>query len=151
MLRIETDICGCKTISHGYFRDVWVVNQLGLYGTTEKDTPKTVIKMSRWKRDFAIGELQKDLRDAVVMERLTASPRIIDIYAHCGMAVQVEALPYEVEEVIVPGSGYTKQDKLHDEEDVKPKNDYTATEKLDIALSMAESLADLHGFKDGVM
>jgi hypothetical protein len=85
------------------------------------------------------------------MERLTASPRIIDIFGHCGTAVWVEALPYEVEEVIVPGEGYIEQEELHDAEALNPQNDYTAKEKLEMALVMAESLADLHGFIDGVM
>ena len=30
-------------------------------------------------------------------------------------------------------------------------NSYSVEDKLDIALFMAESLADLHGFHDGVM
>ena len=85
------------------------------------------------------------------MERLTASPRIVDIYGHCGTSVWVEALPYEVEEYIVPNSGYMAQADLKDEEELKPQNQYNPHQKLEMALEMAESLADLHGFEDGVM
>ena len=140
-------------ISHGYYRDVWVVNQMGVAGEkgSHDSTKRTVIKMSRFRSMFSIKDIQKDLRDALVMERLTSSPNIIDIYGHCGTSVQVEALPYEIEEVIVPGTGYIKHDRLHDADEVKPRNDYTAEEKLELALAMAESLADLHGFEDGVM
>ena len=60
-------------------------------------------------------------------------------------------MPNEVEEVIVKGEGLIKQNKLHDEDELKPRNPYTIEEKLDIALAMAESVADLHGFRDGVM
>jgi hypothetical protein len=123
-----------------------VVNQLGL----GKDA-KTVIKMSRYSHGFKIGDFLQGLRDALVMERLTASPRIVDIFAHCGTSVQVEAIPHEVEEVIVPGEGYIEQDRLHDIDEVKPQNDFTVSEKLEMALEMAKSLADLHGFEDGVM
>ena len=58
-------------------------------------------------------------------------------------------MPHELEEIIVPGQGMAKQEDLPDI--VEPKNDYTVEEKLDIALIMAESLADLHGFRDGIM
>lgn len=88
-------------------------------------------------------------RDAVVMERLTSSPRIVDIYGHCATSVHVEPVAYEVEEYVVPGSGYMKQKELKDSHDVDPQNDYTATEKLEMALEMAESIAELHGFKVG--
>jgi len=45
----------------------------------------------------------------------------------------------------------SSQEDLHDEAELKPLNDYTVEEKLEMALTMAESLADLHGFRDGVM
>jgi hypothetical protein len=65
--------------------------------------------------------------------------------------LQRQPLPHEVEEKIVPGKGRIKQNRLHDEHELKPQNHYTIEEKLDLALFMAESLADLHGFRDGVM
>ena len=112
---------------------------------------KSILKISRWKRDYGKDTMFSTLRDATIMERLTSSSRIVDIFGHCGTGVWVEAIPYEVEEVIVPGDGYIKQEDLHDKDDVKPQNDYTPTEKLETALVMAESIADLHGFEGGVM
>jgi len=85
------------------------------------------------------------------MERLSRSPRIVDIYSHCGVSMRVEALPFELEEVVVPGSGYIKQVDLDAEGALHSRNEYTAEEKLDIAIAMAESLADLHGYEGGVM
>jgi hypothetical protein len=110
-----------------------------------------MMKMSRYHFDNKIGLFHSTLRDALIMERLTASPRIVDAYAHCGTTVLVEPIPFEVEEYIVPGEGHIKQEELHDEADVTPLNNFTIEEKLQMALEMAESLADLHGFKDGVM
>jgi hypothetical protein len=130
--------------SHGYYRDVWVVNNFVL-------KEHLVMKRSRYKFEFNIGDFHSTLRDALIMERLTASPRIIDAFAHCGTTVLVEPIPFEVEEYVVPGEGFIKQDELHDEIDVRPMNNFTIEEKLHTALEMAESLADLHGFKDGVM
>jgi hypothetical protein len=131
-------------ISHGYFRDVWVVHQ-------PDKSQKSILKMSRWEHDVDIEGLFSDLKDALIMERLTGSPRIVNMFGHCGTAIWVEAIPYEVEEVIVPGDGYIKQEDLHDTLELNPQNDYTAEEKLDMAIAMAESLADLHGFEGGVM
>jgi hypothetical protein len=130
--------------SHGFYRDVWAIKNWAL-------DESFIMKMSRYDYDNKIGLFHSTLRDAVVMERLTASPRIVNAYAHCGTTVLVEPLPFEVEEYIVPGEGYIKQDELHDEVDVTPLNNFTVEEKLHTALEMAESLADLHGFKDGVM
>ena len=131
-------------ISHGYFRDVWVLNDESL-------NEKSILKLARWKHNKGHSLFMGILRDALVMERLTHSPRIVDIYGHCGYSVSVEAIPHEVEEYIVPGEGMIKQEELHDQDDVNPQNDYTATEKLEMALSMAESIADLHGFEDGLI
>ena len=113
---------------------------------------KTVVKTSRYEHDFNAGIFQSTLRDALVMERLTSSPRIVNIYGHCGATVWVEAIPYEVEEYIVPGDGYIKANQtLNASQELKPQNRYTPTQKLQMALDMSESLADLHGYKGGVM
>jgi len=130
-------------ISHGAFRDVWVVDQ------PFPESAKTALKMNRYKRSWNYETYWNTLNDALVMERLTGSPRIVDIYAHCGGTVWVEGLPHEVEEVIIPGKGMVKPEDLPEE--LTPMNNYTLEEKLDLALSMAESLADLHGFRDGVI
>ena len=60
-------------------------------------------------------------------------------------------MPNEVEEIIIKQDtdGMMKPKDLPKE--LTPFNNYTVEEKLDLALSMAESLADLHGFRDGVM
>ena len=131
-------------ISHGYWRDVWVVHQ------RDQDV-KSILKKSRWTHNFNAEVFSMTLNDALVMERLTKSPRIVDVYGHCAYSVWVEAIPFEVESVIIPGDGYSKQEDLRDTEELKSKNDFSDEEKLRVALTMAESLADLHGFEDGLM
>jgi len=132
-------------ISHGYFRDVWVIHQ------PAQNNTKSVLKMTRWKHKYGHKTYWNTLADAMVMERLTASPRIVDIYGHCGSAVWVEAIPHEVEEVIIHGDGMANPEDLHYESELNSLNNYTVEEKLDMALTMAESLADLHGFHGGVI
>ena len=60
-------------------------------------------------------------------------------------------MPEEVEDYIVTteNEGMMKPENLP--KDLKSYNNYTIEDKLDTALAMAESLADLHGFRDGVM
>jgi hypothetical protein len=90
--------------------------------------------------------------DAIVAERLTASPRIFDIYGMCGLSILSEFFPHgDMEEFIILEDGYAEPEELEDEDEVKPQNDLTAIEKLTIALDMAESIADLHSYPGGVI
>eukprot|EP00535_Pseudo-nitzschia_heimii_P008804 CAMPEP_0197185296 /NCGR_PEP_ID=MMETSP1423-20130617/11646_1 /TAXON_ID=476441 /ORGANISM="Pseudo-nitzschia heimii, Strain UNC1101" /LENGTH=617 /DNA_ID=CAMNT_0042636321 /DNA_START=147 /DNA_END=1997 /DNA_ORIENTATION=+ len=130
-------------ISHGAFRMVWILHQ---FSPVEM---KSALKVTRYKKNWEPRYFWYTLNDAMVMEKLTGSPRIVNIYGHCGGTVWVEAMPHELEEIVVPGEGMAKQKDLPDI--VKPKNDFKVEEKLDIALRMAESIADLHGFRDGVI
>jgi len=90
--------------------------------------------------------------DALVMERLTSSPRIVDMFGHCALGVITEQLDYDMETTVIPTSGTVDdEDGLKDQYDVNPQNDYEPTEKLGLALEMAKSIAELHGFQDGVI
>jgi serine/threonine protein kinase len=89
--------------------------------------------------------------EALIMERLTASPRITDIYGFCGTTSILEQLPHEVNEIVQAGSGRANQTLLDRLDNVYPQNDLTPYEKVVVARDMAESLADLHGFTDGVI
>jgi hypothetical protein len=84
------------------------------------------------------------------MEKLSASPNILDMYSYCGTSVLIEAMTGDVMTKIMQGeSGYASQEELDRLDDVYPANNLTALEKLQIALEMAESLADIHGYKGG--
>jgi len=89
--------------------------------------------------------------DALIMERLTASPRIPDIFGHCGTSMLTEYLSVEIEPIMTPGSGKHYEDDLDDGNDVRLFNEFTPKQKITTALVMAEAIADLHGFRDGVM
>jgi hypothetical protein len=89
--------------------------------------------------------------EGLIMERLTASPYITDIYGFCGATSMLELMPQEVNELIQLGSGRANQTVLDQLDNVYPKNELFPVEKARIALEMAESLAALHGFRDGVI
>jgi hypothetical protein len=130
--------------NHGFYRDVWVIHQPDM-------NVKAVLKMLRWEHSYTNEKATYVVNDAMVMERLSKSPRIIDIYGHCGTTVWVEPIPFEIEAVVVPGTGYIDPKDLHHEDDVRSRNQFAVDEKLKMALAMAESLADLHGHEEGVM
>ena len=130
-----------RFLGSGAYRDAFLQH--------ERWDPDLVVKVNRYRKNpFKYDRLEFIRMDAIVMERLTSSPRIADIYGHCAFSVYSEFLPKEAEENIIPGEGILPE-KI--EEDLKSHNDYKISEKLDMALQMAESLADLHGYKDGVI
>eukprot|EP00550_Attheya_septentrionalis_P002966 CAMPEP_0198300278 /NCGR_PEP_ID=MMETSP1449-20131203/47555_1 /TAXON_ID=420275 /ORGANISM="Attheya septentrionalis, Strain CCMP2084" /LENGTH=565 /DNA_ID=CAMNT_0044002045 /DNA_START=100 /DNA_END=1793 /DNA_ORIENTATION=- len=131
-------------LSHGLFRSVF-------YAETSFGDEIAAKFLRSPDLDFSMEQFDNIRKDAIVMERLTESPIIVDIYGFCAMSIYSELLPREVEQYVVPGEGYVDEDGLHDEDDVKPRNNYTVTEKLEMAMQMAETLAVLHGFKDGVI
>lgn len=83
------------------------------------------------------------------MERLSPSPSILDIYAYCGTSVVVQPMEVGLSKRIVPKPGLASQEELDKLDDVYPRNNLTNSEKLQISLEMARSLADLHGFEGG--
>lgn len=107
--------------------------------------------MLRFKRDYTQGSMKGIQKDAIVMERLTSSPRIIDIFGHCGTSTIVEPMEYEVIDAVIPGEGRIKQKELDKFDNLEPMNNFTVEEKLQMALVMAEAIADLHGYEGGVI
>lgn len=95
--------------------------------------------------------LEKVQKDAIIMERLTASSYIVDAYGLCGTSIFAENMPNEVAELIIPGSGHAKQNELDRLPELVPGNKYSVEEKLDMAIDMAQALADIHGFPGGVI
>jgi serine/threonine protein kinase len=104
-----------------------------------------------WDHEVHCQSLSKVQREASTMERLTASPRIVNIFGHCGTSILAETMPKEISEQIIPASGHAQQAELEHISDVRPKNNFTLMEKLNIALTMSESIADMHGFDGGVI
>ena len=64
-----------KIVGHGYWRDVWVVDHAN---------EKVVFKSMRYEHDNTHRNLDRMRRDANVMERMSSSPFIIDLYGFCG-------------------------------------------------------------------
>lgn len=166
-------------INHGHYRDVFIVEDnpwiwpkqyknehlnrpKASFGVLNEDKVadritkayrSAVLKTFNWERKLDDEHREMVNIEAVVMERLRSSPRIMDIYGHCGYSVTAEVVPVEFEEVVIDGEGYATQKEVErrNRNGIRPYNNFTAEEKLGFALTMAESLADLHGFPDGVI
>jgi serine/threonine protein kinase len=132
-------------IARGYYRDVWVlVESASTAGSSGNN--KVVLKTTRFQHDVDVDSLMNAKRDALVMERLASHDNIVSAFGHCGTSTVVEALPYQVEQYVVPKETRDqKSDNSHN------NNMYTPTEKVQMALEMAESLAALHGFAGGAI
>lgn len=100
-------------------------------------------------RAYLMKDISKIQKEATILERLSSSPRVLDIYGHCGASVLVEAMASDLHTKIVHGEGFESQEELNALDNVYPRNNFTSSEKLQISIYMAQSLADIHGFKGG--
>lgn len=134
-----------SVISQGAYRDAWLVE------TRAKDD--WVLKMARYDRHFGGKELDLVQKDAVVMEKLSSSPRIVDMYGHCAASLNVEAMDNGLSKHLVPRKHKKKREEWdHFVKDVKSRTkNVTYTKKLGLAIEMAESIAELHGYENGVI
>lgn len=144
-----------RYLAHGDTRDsfLWNATTSGVF----------VLKRLRLAEnlDNHIHLLDQIRTEALIMERLSASPHIANIYGHCGTSVAVEAA-FEISLDIVPRSAHQSErgripqkrlDRLQRENKVAVVsfNNYTAEEKLDIATQMTAAVAELHGFAGSVI
>lgn len=158
----RNEFSNIKYLGSGYYRDTWLVRQ----ATTTSPSPATattptsyVIKRHRYKRLTSRNRYAKILAEAVIMDQLAASDRITNIYGHCAFSIIVEAGAFDMRNSILPDSEYqhdgvpgtisqTALDALS-VTDAHPMNNFTAAEKLQLLLTMAESMAEVHGLPTG--
>jgi hypothetical protein len=139
----------------GYFRDVWLLERAPMQQYSSLSTTTVVLKKFQLQDYFPLAEheLYQVQKEAIILAHLSASDRIIDIYGYCGISLLAEAAIGDVVAEMVPTSGYIQQRDLDRMQinDVHPMNNMTLTAKIDMAIIMAESLADIHGYKGGVI
>lgn len=116
-----------------------------------------VLKHFRYHEDFSfsIKNQRSVLREAVILEEFSDSPRFADLYGYCSTSTMVQAghdfvhqvIPRQLEWQDDVGRATAEQLRQHPE----PLNTLTSRQKLQYALQMAEGLAELHGFVQGVI
>ena len=82
-----------KFLGEGYFRYAWLLSRPDDTAVLKKYNPLYQVD------EFVLSQTQ---REAVILEQLSHSPRIMDICGHCGMAVLVEDAPEQVQDEIKP-------------------------------------------------
>jgi hypothetical protein len=102
--------------------------------------------------DHAVDSYEYVRVDAFVTERFTSTPSIVDIYQFCGLSMLTEYFPYGDAEKDIVGFPHRREDfdPLKDTI-LTTLNNFTAREKLQVALGMVEPVIALHNFKDGVI
>lgn len=99
-----------------------------------------------------MSDIDSIRKEALILERLTHSPRVLDIYGYCSTTVLLEPMASDLHfKIVIDDYGLASQAELDKLDDVYPLNNLTTSEKLEISLQMAESLADLHGFEGGTI
>ena len=116
--------------------------------------------------EFTIQDISRIRKEAIVHEVLTSSPYIMNSYGYCAASIMIEAMSIDLNKAVIYGNGHYDQHKLDkivddtvDKASIKSSvgsrpstislNNFTISQKLQISLEMAESLASMHGYKNG--
>lgn len=111
-------------VGRGSFRDAWRVKEM--------NGARYALKTLQFDEEFTANYLDWHRRDALVTERLTKSPYVVDIYSYCGMSGLFEySSGGDLDDVIAPTRGGREMSRL---------------ERFWIAVQVALAVADLHNF-----
>jgi serine/threonine protein kinase len=126
-------------LNHGMWRTVWAVDP--------RQVTSELLALKVMKNEHAVDDRNFDRhrRDALVMERLSSSPNIVDIYGFCGNTVLTEFISETLEDVVT-------QDE--DEDEAIASTDTYPTRKtpegrLRLALDVARGLEAIHSIPGG--
>ena len=78
-----------QRIANGGWVEIWKVYGPGREDGTADDP--VVLKTKLYHHDFTPRNMDRYRRDAIVLERLTFSPHVLDIYGYCGVT---DIIPY---------------------------------------------------------
>ena len=166
-LAFETSVVGggIQYRGAGHFRDAWMMIQQQQKKKKNQeysdDNNIWILKTLRREHPISIKQHVQMSKEAIIMEQLSSCPRIVNIYGFCGVSIAVENMPYEVEDEIQTSLSrkeihqYYENQKpnraIHQFGMQPPLNNLTTIEKLNLAIDIAESLADIHGYQGGVI
>lgn len=131
----------------GHYRLSWVFGERQL----QQDFVLKNLRLNK-SRNYNHKTFSEIQIEALSMTETTASPLTIDLYGHCGTSVAVER-GIMIDKHIRGDRLFHSLEEMDREQpdDVKPRNNFTADQKLHIAIAMAESLAELHGNPKGLI
>jgi serine/threonine protein kinase len=128
-------------LNHGMWRTVWAVDP-----RQDATAELQALKVIKSEHEVDDRNFDRHRRDALVMERLTSSPNIVDIYGFCGNTVLTEFISQTLEDVV-------KQDDEEDEDIVAVAETYptrtTPEGRLRLALDVARGIEAIHSIPGG--
>ena len=136
-------------LDRGFWRSVWTVMP------QPNMTIPVVLKMMLKKHDTDKRNFDRHRRDALVMERLTSSPNVVDIYGFCGNTVLTEYIPTPLDSILT--LEWEEEDngvvRMHKSKDKKkrsgPVTRETSKDRLNLALGVAKGIQALHEIHGG--
>jgi hypothetical protein len=128
--------------AHGYFRDVYEIKD-------HDKLSKVAFKTNRFERTFDAWTLDRHRMDALVMDRMTRSTHIMDIYGYCGVGSLVEYATGDLMHMI-----YKEQarDVSRMRRGVQLNKENKFLRRLRYGLEVANAITDLHTIEstDGI-
>lgn len=122
-------------VAKGLWRSVWSVNPRAVM------TEPIVLKTMQKEHELTDRNYDRHRRDAIVMEQLTSSPYVVDIYGFCGNSVLTEYMDLTLDDVIFANDVEVVIDS-------KPVP-VTGALKLQWALDVARGVQALHQISGG--
>ena len=128
-------------LGQGWFRAAWRMDIQGLneYNDEEEEyyhEESVVLKTLRYEREFLEEYYELHRRDALAMERLTASPYVLDVYGYCGQSAINELANFGIEGM----SSLEKVARGFRGLDIEPVSKI----KLQLATMVAQGVSHLH-------
>jgi hypothetical protein len=133
-------------LGHGHYRDSFSV---------QRENEIFVLKRLRMQQDFSFVRSEQMRTEALLLEKFSTSPRFTNIYGYCDTSLLVE-IATEFTDKVVPFDSMhqlergrisqSSLDSLEKGHTVHSFNNFTSEQKLDMAIQMAEALAEFHGF-----
>ena len=129
-------------LGQGWFRAAWRmdVEVLEDYDDDEDEyyqKESVVLKTLRYEREFLEEYYELHRRDALAMERLTASPYVLDVYGYCGQSAINELANFGIEGM----SSLEKVARGFRGLDIEPVSKI----KLQLGAMVAQGVSHLHG------
>ena len=114
-------------LGRGWFRNTWQWDRLD---------ESIVLKTLRIEREFLNEYYDLHNRDALAMERLTASPNVVDVYGYCGQSAINELADFPIENMQCLEKLSRRMRGMYDHDSLFLR--------LGIATNIARGLADVH-------
>jgi Protein kinase domain len=125
-------------VAKGLWRAVWAVNPRSVM------TEPIVLKTMRRDHELTSRNYDRHRRDAIVMEQLTSSPYVVNIYGFCGNSVLTEYMDTTLDDVI-----YGDEDGTIDLVIGSKRVNVTSATKVQWALDVTRGVQALHELSGG--